>query len=118
MCVDVLDERLISAWGAVEHARGGRLPSPDDIAEFRVLGPLEASKGGRAVEVGAGKQRALLAVLLLRAGEVVSADRLIDALWGEEPPPSALNSVHVYVSQLRKVLGDGLLETRGRGCVL
>lgn len=94
------------------------MPSPDDVAEFRILGPLEASKGGRAVEVGAGKQRALLAVLLLRAGEVVSADRLIDALWGEEPPPSALNSVHVYVSQLRKVLGDGLLETRGRGYVL
>src|ERR1043166_9244432 len=58
--------------------------------EFRILGPIQVSEGGRPLEVGAGKQRALLALLLLRAGEVVSTDRLIDALWEEHPPASAL----------------------------
>jgi DNA-binding SARP family transcriptional activator/streptogramin lyase len=93
------------------------LPTPEDI-EFRILGPLEASRRGQALEVGAGKQRALLVLLLLSAGEVVSTDRLIDALWGERPPASALNSVHIYVSRLRKLLGNGRLETRGRGYML
>ena len=83
--------------------------------EFRILGPFEVSEREQPLEVGAGKQRALLALLLLRAGEVVSTDRLIDALWGERPPASALNSVHIYVSQLRKALGNGRLETRGHG---
>src|SRR5215210_9467942 len=86
--------------------------------EFRILGPFEVSERGQLLEVGAGKQRALLVLLLLHAGDVVSTDRLIDALWGERPPPSALNSVHVYVSQLRKALGNGHLETRGRGYLL
>ena len=94
------------------------MPAPEDVIEFGILGPLKASRRGEPLEVGAGKQRALLALLLLHAGEVVSTDRLIDALWGERPPPSALNSVHVYVSQLRKVLGNGRLETRGRGYLL
>jgi DNA-binding SARP family transcriptional activator len=66
----------------------------DDTMEFRILGPFEVSEHGQPLEVGAGKQRALLAVLLLRAGEVVSTDHLIDALWDERPPASALNSVH------------------------
>jgi len=70
------------------------------------------------VEIGAGKQRALLALLVLRAGEVVSTDRLIDSLWGERPPASALNSIHIYVSRLRKGLGDGCLNTRGHGYML
>jgi DNA-binding SARP family transcriptional activator/streptogramin lyase len=94
------------------------LPAPEEAVEFRILGPLEASSRGRPLELGAGKQRALLVLLLLRAGEVVSTDRLIDALWGERPPPSALNSVHIYVSQLRKALGNGRLETHGRGYLL
>jgi DNA-binding SARP family transcriptional activator/streptogramin lyase len=94
------------------------LPAPEEAVEFRILGPLEASSRGRPLELGAGKQRALLVLLLLRAGEVVSTDRLIDALWGEQPPPSALNSVHVYVSQLRKALGNGRLQTHGRGYLL
>jgi DNA-binding SARP family transcriptional activator/streptogramin lyase len=94
------------------------LPAPEDAIEFCILGPLEASRRGQPLELGAGKQRALLVLLLLRAGEVVSTDRLIDALWGERPPPSALNSVHIYVSQLRKALGNGRLQTHGRGYVL
>jgi YVTN family beta-propeller protein len=94
------------------------LASRTDMIEFRLLGPFEVCERGQPLEVGAGKQRALLAVLLLRAGKVVSTDRLIDALWEEDPPASALNSVHVYVSQLRKALGNGRLETRGRGYLL
>ena len=94
------------------------MAAPEDAVEFRILGPLEASRCGQPLELGVGKQRALLVLLLLRAGEVVSTDRLIDALWGERPPPSALNSVHIYVSQLRKALGNGRLETHGRGYLL
>jgi DNA-binding SARP family transcriptional activator/streptogramin lyase len=91
------------------------LPDSDDSLDFRILGSFEAFARGKPLEVGGGKQRALLAVLLLNGREVVSTDRLIDALWEDEPPASALNSVHVYVSQLRKALGDGRLETHGHG---
>jgi len=94
------------------------LAGRDDTMEFRILGPFEAFRRGEPLEVGAGKQQALLALLLLRSGEVVSTDRLVDALWEEDPPASAVNSVHVYVSQLRKALGDGRLATRGRGYLL
>ena len=68
--------------------------------------------------LGGAKQRALLAVLLLHRGEVVPRDRLIDELWGERPPASAVKSVQVYVSNLRKALGEGVLLTRGNGYLL
>ena len=71
--------------------------------EFHVLGPLEIVRQGRTLELGAGKQRTLLAVLLLHANEVVSTDRLIDALWGEQAPATAPKIVQGYVSRLRKV---------------
>jgi peptide/nickel transport system substrate-binding protein len=86
--------------------------------EFRVLGPLEVRDGAGELPLGRGKQRALLAVLLIHAGDAVPADRLIDVLWGESPPASALNSVHIYVSQLRRVLGPGRLVTRRGGYAL
>jgi DNA-binding SARP family transcriptional activator len=70
------------------------------------------------VALGAPKQRALLAVLLLHRGEPVSSDRLIDEIWGEQPPASANKLVQGYVSNLRKVLGDGRLVTQGRGYML
>ena len=88
------------------------------MIEFRILGPLEIVENGRPVIVGAPKVRALLVMLLLHRGEVVSIDRLIDALWGERPPATAAKTVQVYVSNLRKALGDGLLVTCGRGYVL
>ena len=65
--------------------------------------------------LGAPKQRALLAVLLVHRGEPVSRDRLIDEIWGEQPPASANKIVQGYVSNLRKVLGGGFLVSRGRG---
>src|SRR3954453_11162728 len=90
--------------------------------EFLLLGPLEVLSGGRSLLVGAGKRRSLLAILLLHPNEVVSAERLLDELWGERPPATAAKSVHVYVSQLRKVLrpdaaraNGGLLITRSGG---
>ncbi|MDP8930156.1 MAG: winged helix-turn-helix domain-containing protein [Actinomycetota bacterium] len=89
-----------------------------DCVEFRVLGPLEIARDGRVVEVGSAKQRALLAALLVHPGEVVSRDRLIDILWGEHPPPSAPDTVQVYIARLRKRLGDGVLVTRPPGYVL
>jgi DNA-binding SARP family transcriptional activator/class 3 adenylate cyclase len=83
--------------------------------EFRILGPLEASEEGRPLDLGGGKQRALLSVLLLNANRVVSRDRLIDALWAEEPPETAVKALQVYVSQLRKALGRDVLVTRAPG---
>jgi YVTN family beta-propeller protein len=89
-----------------------------DVIEFRVLGPLQVVEQGRPLALGGPRQRALLAILLVHRGEPVSSDRLIDALWGERAPASAIKIVQGYVSSLRKVLGDGLLVTRGRGYVL
>jgi len=91
---------------------------PESTTEFRILGPFEVHEDGQLLDVGRGKQRALLALLLLNLGEVVSTDRVIDALWGERPPRSALNSVRVCVSHLRKALGSERLLTRGRGYLL
>jgi DNA-binding SARP family transcriptional activator len=86
--------------------------------EFRLLGPLEVAEHDRMLALGALKQRSLLAVLLLHANEVVSVERLIDELWGESPPATVGKSVQVYVSRLRKQLGDDRLVTRAPGYVL
>src|SRR5437667_3909187 len=86
--------------------------------EFRILGRIEVTEDDRPLALGAAKQRALLALLLLRANEVVSSDRLVDELWGERPPAKAAKNVQVYVSQLRRLLGDGRLETHGHGYLL
>ena len=87
--------------------------------EFRLLGPLEVRENGHLLPLGGAKQRALLAVLLLHAGEVVSSDHLIEALWDEKPPETALKSLHVYVSQLRKAFAPSEpILTRAPGYVL
>ena len=86
--------------------------------EFRLLGPLEALRKGVPLELGGLKQRALLALLLLNANEVVSRDRLIEDLWGEHPPKDAPHTVQVFVSRLRKSLGAGVIETRAPGYVV
>jgi Transcriptional regulatory protein, C terminal len=83
--------------------------------EIRALGPLDARDGDRAVPLGGPRQRAVLALLLLRAGELVSSERLIDHLWGGQPPASAASTLHVYVSRLRKLLPMGTLVSEGRG---
>jgi DNA-binding SARP family transcriptional activator len=86
--------------------------------EFRILRPLEVVEHGQTLPLGGLKQRGLLAILLLHANEVVSAERLIDGLWGEKPPPTAAKAVQVYVSKLRKTIGDGLVVTRAPGYLL
>jgi DNA-binding SARP family transcriptional activator len=68
--------------------------------EFRILGPLEVSSEGRAVDLGGAKPRALLAMLLLDANSVVSKDRLIDALWEDDPPETAQKALQVHISGL------------------
>ena len=75
--------------------------------EFRILGPLEVADGAAVVPLAGVKQRALLALLLLSANQVVSSDRLIDELWPGQGPESARAALQVRVSQLRKALGDG-----------
>jgi predicted ATPase/DNA-binding SARP family transcriptional activator len=86
---------------------------------FGLLGPFEViDDQGRELALGGLKQRGVLAILLLHAGEVVSTERLIDELWGGRPPESAAKSVQVYVSNLRKALGEGVVVTRDRGYVL
>jgi DNA-binding SARP family transcriptional activator len=74
------------------------------MVQFRLLGPLEAQDGERRVDLGRPKQRVLLAVLLVHANQVVSLDRLIEELWGEEPPLQAAASLQTYVSNLRRAL--------------
>jgi YVTN family beta-propeller protein len=83
--------------------------------EFLILGPLEVRNGDELVRVGAAKQRTLLGVLLLHANEPVSTARLVEELWGEEPPATAESLVQGYVHALRKQLGAGVVETMARG---
>ena len=73
--------------------------------DFRVLGPVEARAEGRPLALAGARQRALLAVLLLHAGEPVSRERLIADLWGERPPAGAVKTVQAVVSRLRRALG-------------
>jgi predicted ATPase/DNA-binding SARP family transcriptional activator len=81
--------------------------------EFRLLGPLEVANAGQALAVGGRRERALLAILLLHADAVVTRERLIDALWGDDPPERAANSLQVAVHALRKALGADRITTHG-----
>ena len=83
--------------------------------EFRILGPLEVVADGQSLPLGGVKQRALLALLLLNANEPVSVDRIVDEVWGERPPPTAAKNVQVYVSHLRKALGETTIVTTPAG---
>ncbi len=82
--------------------------------EFRILGPLEVMDDGRELSIRGKKLQALLALLLLNAGETVSRDRLIAELWGDDPPATAAKTLQVHVSRLRRELGDAVV-TRGGG---
>ena len=91
-----------------------------DVMDFRLLGALEVSANGAVADLGPPKQRALLAILLLHAGEIVPIDRLIDLLWGESAPRTAAHSIQIYVSDLRRALeslggGREVLATRRPG---
>jgi DNA-binding SARP family transcriptional activator len=91
--------------------------------ELKVLGPFEVrDASGTEVRLPGGRERTLLAVMVLRRGEVVSVDALVDALWGEHPPTTAAKAVQGYVSHLRRLLdpsgADGMLVTQAPGYVL
>ncbi|WAU82275.1 BTAD domain-containing putative transcriptional regulator [Streptomyces sp. Qhu-G9] len=77
------------------------------MTEFHALGPVEAIVCGRPVDVGAPKQRTLLALLVSQAGRPVTTDVIVEALWQGSPPPSAMTSLQAYVAKLRKVLEPG-----------
>ncbi|MFE6360709.1 BTAD domain-containing putative transcriptional regulator [Streptomyces sp. NPDC057806] len=96
------------------------------MAEFRALGPLEATVAGRPVDLGAPKQRKLVALLVSRLGQPVPVDVMLEALWAGSPPPSAMTSLQSYVANLRRALEPGraprtptrVLHTNDRGYLL
>jgi basic membrane lipoprotein Med (substrate-binding protein (PBP1-ABC) superfamily)/DNA-binding SARP family transcriptional activator len=85
-----------------------------ETVQYRILGSLDARSNGRVADLGPPKQRAVLAVLLLHAGEIVPSDRLIELVWGDDPPRTAAHSIQIYVSGLRSALegiGGEILTT-------
>ena len=120
---------MLPPWTAISKADRRNLPRRDNLPKrsrptygpgmrFRVLGPLEVSRDEGAITLGGPKQRAVLAYLIVRANDFVPIDALIDQLWGDLPPDAARNTLHSYVSHLRKALGPERLEGRANGYVL
>ncbi|HXJ62662.1 MAG TPA: AfsR/SARP family transcriptional regulator, partial [Actinomycetota bacterium] len=86
--------------------------------EFRLLGPIEVVEDGRARPIGGPKQRTILAHLVLRANHVLGQDRLIEEVWGADPPPAARSTLRGYLSHLRTAVGPERLERRSGGYAL
>jgi DNA-binding SARP family transcriptional activator len=86
--------------------------------EVRLLGSVEALVDGHSLSLGGNKQRGVVAMLALHANTTLSGDRLIDGLWGDDPPPSAAKNLQLYISRLRRALAESRAEaeilTRGR----
>ncbi|MER5934917.1 BTAD domain-containing putative transcriptional regulator [Streptomyces sp. NPDC002054] len=93
----------------------GAHPAPPAGSRFSVLGPIRAWRGTEPLASGSPQQRALLAALLLRDGRTATAPELIDAIWGEDPPPQALATIRTYASRLRKILDPGTLVSESGG---
>ena len=91
---------------------------PADDLSVGLLGTFEVHRDGRVVELGGQKQRAVLAILALNAPRVVSIDTLVDLLWGEQPPKTAVTSLQNFISQLRKALGTDAVVTKPPGYLL
>lgn len=90
----------------------------DDDLRISVLGPVRAWRAGAELDLGTPQQRAVLATLALREGRHASRDALIDAVWGDEPPRTAVLTLRTYVSRLRQVLGDQVIITGNGGYLL
>src|SRR6202035_2285645 len=86
--------------------------------ELGVLGPLQVRRDGASVVIPGGKPRAILTVLGLHSGSVVSAETLIELLWGDDPPRTAAKALQTHISSLRRTLGDGFVLTEGTGWTL
>lgn len=110
-----LRERFPPLRGVAEE---GRARTPADDLSFRLLGNFEVARGGRPLQIGGQKQRAVLAILALNSGRVVSTDRLVDLLWGEQPPKTAVTSLQNFISQLRKTVGADVVVTKPPGYLL
>jgi len=82
---------------------------------FRILGPVQVRVGRDWRSIRAGQPRLVLAILLAESGRIVPTERLVDAVWGDRPPRTAVNTVHAYVLRLRRLLGDGPLVTQDHG---
>jgi DNA-binding SARP family transcriptional activator/class 3 adenylate cyclase len=107
--IDVVERmRALAPRRQARRVYGGTL-------QFRVLGPLEVDAGSGPIPLGGAKQRAVLAHLLIRANELVSAETLVDEVWGEEPPEKARNTLQTYVSHLRKALGHDRIQSHAPG---
>src|ERR1044072_9056174 len=102
------DRRFFPDRRGIWNNRGARGRS----MRFRVLGGLEATVDGQPVALGGRRQRAVLAVLLLHANELVAADRLVEEAWSGRPPAAAIGTLQTYISRLRRVLeGTGAVIT-------
>ncbi len=122
-----MDSAIVGQTAAT--AFSGRCQAPDSrpwyvrhlasALDFRILGPFEVLDGERELRLGGVKQRSVLAILLLRSGETVSRDRLVDELWGDDPPADAQTALQQHVSRLRKQLEPhAVLLTRAPGYAL
>jgi DNA-binding SARP family transcriptional activator len=105
----VRQPRLVSASGGWYNQH---------VLEYRILGPVEVAGETGPLSLGGQKQRALLGLLILSAGTVVSTDRIVDQLWGEHPPKAVLASLQNFVSQLRRLLGADALVRKPPGYML
>jgi len=85
---------------------------------YQVLGPVELFTGGVPVRLGGPKQRAVLALLLLHANRVVSEQRFLTMVWGDDPPLSVRGQLQMYVSQLRKLIGEPVIVRRPPGYLI
>jgi predicted ATPase/DNA-binding SARP family transcriptional activator len=108
-----------TATGERSGYRRAILAAVSPSLEIRVLGPLEVERAGELLPIGSAMQRRLLTTLVVANGETVSADRLVDALWGADPPETARNGLQTYVARLRRSLPDpSLVVTRPPGYAL
>jgi DNA-binding SARP family transcriptional activator/class 3 adenylate cyclase/ABC-type glycerol-3-phosphate transport system substrate-binding protein len=114
--------RPVDLLAVVRATRSGQEPLRADATaghlEFRLLGPLEVTDGGREVTLGGPRQRLVLAHLLLAANRIVTMEELIERVWDEDPPHAARNTIQSYVSHLRAALGPDRIEGRTPGYVL
>jgi len=126
-----IDDIRISS--AAQRAREAALPDLDRVlnrltnhgevstlptVELGVLGPLQVRLDGAPVAIPGAKPRAVLTMLGLHSGSVVSADTLVELLWGDDPPRTASKALQTHISSLRNTLGDGFVLTEGTGWTL
>ncbi|MFK0296116.1 AfsR/SARP family transcriptional regulator [Streptomyces sp. NPDC090442] len=100
---------------AMYGCREGVTAMPETQLRFAVLGPVRAWRGNEPLPVGSPQQRALLAALLLRRGGIATIPELVDCLWGDEPPHSAMPGIRTYASRLRKALGPEVVVSESGG---